>query len=328
MSGEGLYIFVGLVFVAAYFLFQGLVVPVFGESRQARKRLQARLAEIDEVELVRAGHSMSSIMREKYLRDLSPFEQLLESMPAMEALAALIEQSGRKILAYRLVLFAVLLGVVVGLGAWEYTRIWFVSVFAGLLGFIAPFLKINGEKNARLALFEEQLPECIDIMRRAILAGHPFNATLKMVSEDMKEPAAKEFGIAFADINYGNDVRHAMLGLLSRVPSVTVMALVTAILVQKETGGNLAEILERIAGVIRARFRFQRRVKTLSAEGRMSAWVLAMVPLGLFIFLQIRTPDYMPILLDDPNGRNIIAATFVWAVIGIFIMRRIIRVDV
>lgn len=328
MSGEGLYVFVGLVFLAVYFLLQGLVVPVFGESRQARKRLQERLAEIDDNEMGRTGQSMSSIMREKYLRDLSSFEQILESMPAMEALASLIEQSGRKILAYRLVLLAVVLAMVVGAAAWEYTRIWFVSAFAGLLAFAAPFLKINSDRNARLALFEEQLPECIDIMRRAILAGHPFNATLKMVAEDMKEPAAKEFGIAFADINYGNDVRHAMLGLLGRVPSVTVMALVTAVLVQKETGGNLAEILERISGVIRGRFRFQRRVKTLSAEGRMSAWVLSMVPLGLFLFLQLRTPEYMPILLDDPNGRNIVAATVVWAVIGIFIMRRIIRVDV
>jgi tight adherence protein B len=123
-------------------------------------------------------------------------------------------------------------------------------------------------------------------------------------------------------------VRRAMLGLLSRVPSVTVMALVTSILVQKETGGNLAEILEKIAVVIRGRFRFQRKVKTYTAEGRMSAWVLAMVPLVLFVALYFTSPDYLPTLLDDERGQKMIAYGCVSAVVGIFWIRKILRIEV
>jgi tight adherence protein B len=119
-----------------------------------------------------------------------------------------------------------------------------------------------------------------------------------------------------------------MLGLLARVPSVTVMALVTAILVQKESGGNLAEILEQISSVIRGRFRFQRRVRTLSAEGRMSAWVLCMIPLILVVAMTLVNPEYLPMLLNDPAGKQLAVFAVVWASIGIFFIRRIIRIEV
>jgi tight adherence protein B len=179
-----------------------------------------------------------------------------------------------------------------------------------------------------MAKFEEQLPEAIDLMKRALKAGHPFTSTLNLVAADMDDPVAKEFEITFNDISYGSDVRRAMLGLLSRVPSITVMALVTSILVQKETGGNLAEVLEQIAKVIRSRFRFYRKVRTLTAEGRMSAWVLALVPLVLFVTLQITSPFYLPVLLDDPRGQKLIIYGVVSGVIGIAWIRRIIRIEV
>ena len=144
----------------------------------------------------------------------------------------------------------------------------------------------------------------------------------------MDKPVAEEFEMTFNDISYGSDVRRAMLGLLQRVPSVTLMALVTSILVQKETGGNLAEVLEQIAKVIRGRFKFQRKVKTLTAEGRMSAWVLATVPLVLFATISITTPSYLPTLVDDPRGHNMIIFGCISGLIGIFWIRRIIRIEV
>jgi tight adherence protein B len=203
-----------------------------------------------------------------------------------------------------------------------------VAGVAFFMGAALPFIRIARARAQRFAKFEEQLPDAIDVMRRGMMAGHPFNATLKLVADDMDNPVKREFELTFADINYGNDVRRAMLGLLSRVPSVTVMALVTSVLVQKETGGNLAEILEQISKVVRARFRFQRRVRTLSAEGRMSAWVLAAVPLILFGAMMVINPDYMPMLFDDPFGQRILAGAVVWAVIGIFFLRKIIQIEV
>jgi tight adherence protein B len=144
----------------------------------------------------------------------------------------------------------------------------------------------------------------------------------------MEDPISREFELTFSDLNYGSDVRRAMLGLLARVPSVTLMALVTSVLVQRETGGNLAEILGRISSVIRGRFRFHRRVRTLSAEGRMSAWILGLVPLILFVAMLGMNPDYMLAFINDPDGKNIAIFSFVWASIGIFFIRRIIRIEV
>lgn len=322
---SGAQIFIVLVFATVVLLMQGLVVPVFGESAKTRKRLQKRMSEIEA-----AGNSeaFSSLLREKYLRRLSPLERRIESLPVMESLARRIEQAGRKILAYRLVLISLGIGVMALFGSWSYFRSPVVSVFIALLAAYSPFMKISMDRGKRMQAFEEQLPDAIDTMKRALKAGHPLGAALKLVGEELDDPVAGEFELTFGDINYGNDVRRAFLGLLSRVPSVSVMALVTSILVQKETGGNLAEILEKISIVIRGRFRFQRKVKTYSAEGRMSAWVLAMVPLFLFVALWFVTPDYLPVLLDDPRGQKLIAYGFVSAVVGIFWIRRILRIEV
>ena len=322
---NGLLIFIGLIFVAVFLLAQGLTIPVFGESAQARKRLKKKL---DEIESSSTDGAFSSLLREKYLRKLSPWERQLERLPRMEQLAESIEQSGNTFLAYRVVLLSFMLGLAAAFITWTIFRIWYVPIIAGLIAAYQPFMKISMDRTKRLALFEEQLPDAIETMTRALRAGHPFSAALKMIGDDFDDPIAKEFELTFGDINYGNDVRRAMLGLLSRIPTVTVMALVTAVLVQKESGGNLAEILERISTVIRGRFRLQRKVKTLSAEGRMSAWVLAMVPLGLFAVLMITSPDYLPVLVEDERGQKMIVGGLISACIGIFWIRRILRIEV
>ena len=324
MSG-GAQVFILLVFATVALLMQGLVVPVFGESAKARKKLKKR---IEEIEAAGEEESLSSLLREKYLRRLSPLERRLESLPAMEAVATRIEQAGHKILAYRLVLLSLAIGVTTLVVSWIYLRTPLVAIVAGLMATYAPFMKIGFDRVKRMHKFEEQLPDAIDTMKRALKAGHPLGSTLKLVAEEMDDPVAGEFELTFGEINYGNDVRRAMLGLLSRVPSVTVMALVTSILVQKETGGNLAEILEKISAVIRGRFRFQRKVQTYSAEGRMSAWVLAMVPLTLFATLWITQPDYLPILLEDPRGQKMVMYGMVSGVTGIFWIRKILRIEV
>jgi tight adherence protein B len=212
--------------------------------------------------------------------------------------------------------------------AWNFTRLPLAVALAVIVGAALPFFKVWNARSKRMERFEEQLPEAIDSMRRALRAGHPFNASIKLVAEDMEDPIAREFELTFSDINYGNDVRRAMLGLLQRVPSMNVMALVTSVLVQKETGGNLAEILGQISSVIRGRFRFQRRVTTLSAEGRLSGWILALIPFALCAMLTFTSPDYLPVLFEDPVGRQIIAGGFGSGILGIIWIRRIIRIDV
>ena len=322
---DGMIFFIGLIFVAVFFLVQGLAIPVFGESAQARKRLKKKLGDI---ESANDEEAYSSLLREKYLRKLAPWERYLEKLPRMEALAAFIEQSGSKHLAYRVVLLSIVLAAVAAFFTWSLLRVWHAPIIAGGIAAYVPFMRIMTKRKNRMALFEEQLPDAIETMTRALRAGHPFPAALKMIGDEFDDPIAGEFELTFGDINYGNDVRRAMLGLLSRIPTVTVMALVTAVLVQKESGGNLAEILERISAVIRGRFRLYRKIKTLSAEGRMSAWVLAMVPLGLFVVLMITTPDYLPSLVDDERGLKMIMASIVSATIASDWIRNILRIEV
>ena len=324
MSG-GLFVFLAMVFIAVFLLSQGLVVPVFGEGNKMRKRLKQRLAEIEQTD---DGDSIGSLLRQKYLQNLSPVERQLESLPIFEDLRRMISQAGYTILAYRLVLISIVLCISGGTLAWFLTRMPIAAIAAAILGFALPIIKVWNARRERMMKFEEQLPDAIDSMKRALKAGHPFSATLKLVAEDMDDPIAREFELTFADVNYGNDMRRAMLGLLQRVPSLTVMALVTSVLVQKETGGNLAEILDQISKVIRGRFRFQRRVRTLSAEGRMSAWILALVPLILFAVITVTTPDYLPVLIEHPVGKNLILAGVILAVIGIAWVRKIIRIEV
>jgi tight adherence protein B len=318
-------IFVAMIFVTVFLLMQGLVVPVFGESAKARKRL---LKKLDQIQSVTEGDAYSSILREKYLRRLSPWERQLERLPAMESLAAIIEQAGKKYLAYRVVLLSAILGIGAAVFAWVMTRMAIAPVIAGAIGAYLPYMAISRYRAKRMAKIEEQIPDAIDTMSRALRAGHPFNATLRMIAEDLDEPIASEFELTFGDMNYGNDLRRAMLGLLSRVPSVTMMALVTSVLVQKETGGNLAEILKQISAVVRGRFKLHRKVRTLSAEGRMSAWVLALVPLILFAVISVTTPDYLPLLVNDPRGQKMIIYGMISGALGILWIRRILRIEV
>jgi tight adherence protein B len=246
----------------------------------------------------------------------------------MERLGRMVEQAGHGYRAYRVVMLGLVLAVVGALLVEFWFPIWWwAGLLAGFVLFWMPILKVSSDRSRRFAAFEEQLPDALDSMVRALKAGHPFNETLRLVADEQKGVVAQEFGLTFADINYGNDVRRAMLGLLERMPSMTVMMLVTSILLHRETGGNLTEILERLSSLIRGRFRFQRKVKTLSAEGRMSAWVLVAIPFVLTVALMLTTPDYLPMLLKEPIGHKLIASAFTAMLLGIFWIRKLIRIE-
>ncbi|MDP3816043.1 type II secretion system F family protein [Pseudomonas sp.] len=325
IPSEFILAFLGMVFTAVFLLSQGLVVPVFGEASRVRKRIRARLHVVE-----RASNlpNMQTVLRQKYLKRLSPLEVSLEQLPAMEALAQMIEQAGHNYRAYRVLLLGLVLAAAAGILLWLFTQLWWVALPVALAVFWVPLLKLSRDRGKRFAQFEEGLPDALDAMCRALRAGHPFNETLRLVAEEHKGAVAHEFGLTFADINYGNDVRRAMLGLLERMPSMTVMMLITSVLIHRETGGNLTEVLERLSSLIRGRFRFQRKVKTLSAEGRMSAWVLVSVPFVLTILIMVTTPEYIPILIKEPVGQKLATAAFGAMVVGIFWIRKIIQIQV
>lgn len=322
---NGLWLFVLLVFCTVVLLLQGTVVPVFSDSRKMSKRIQARLQRLADAS---GGPEFTSLLREKYLRELSSFERTLEALPGMERLARILEQAGRQSPAYRLVLLSLGLSAGLAIVGWIMSRWWPVMLAGATIGMALPFVEVMRERAKRFARFEEQMPDAIDMIQRALKAGHPFGHCLKLVSEDMDEPISREFEMTFADLSYGNDPRRALFGLLQRVPSVSVTALITAVIVQREAGGNLAENLAKISGVIRGRFRFQRRVKTLSAEGRLSGWILSMMPLVLFGVLWLMHPEYVGRLTEHPKGPTLISGAVALGAIGIFWIRRLVRLEV
>lgn len=325
IPSEFILIFLGMVFLSVFLLSQGMTVPVFGEASRVRKRIRERLGALEQI----GGQpNMQVVLRQKYLKRLSPLEAALEQLPGMERLGRMVEQAGHGYRAYRVVMLGLVLAVVGALLVEFWFPIWWwAGLLAGFVLFWMPILKVSSDRSRRFAAFEEQLPDALDSMVRALKAGHPFNETLRLVADEQKGVVAQEFGLTFADINYGNDVRRAMLGLLERMPSMTVMMLVTSILLHRETGGNLTEILERLSSLIRGRFRFQRKVKTLSAEGRMSAWVLVAIPFVLTVALMLTTPDYLPMLLKEPIGHKLIASAFTAMLLGIFWIRKLIRIE-
>ncbi len=318
-------VILAMVFISVFILLASLSIPTFGEQRRVKKRLQQRLGEISAES---DQPSISSLLRSRYLKKLNPMERQLESLPGMESLARLIEQSGRQTMAYKVVLLSLLLGAVGFIFVLLLVNYLPVALVAAAVLVLAPYLRLLYLRSKRLREFESQLPEAIDIIKRALLTGHPFSESLNLVAEGLEGPVSLEFGITYSDLSYGSDLRRAMLGLLERVPSVTLMAFVTAVLVQKETGGNLAEILENIGSVIRGRFRFQRRVKTLSAEGRLSAWILMLVPFGLFFLIYLTTPDYLSILVKSPDGQQLVVISFVLMLTGALWIRRLLRIEV
>lgn len=316
--------FLAMVFIAVFLLASAVIVPTFGTEASAAKRLRGRIRGLtDSLEPHTRG-----LLRERYLKQLSPLERSLESLPRMDRLAAMLDQAGLRVPAYRVVLLSVLLALVAAVIVSAVTLQPWYAVPAGLAAFLLPYARIHWLRRSRLQNFEAQLPEALDMLSRALRAGHPFTDALRMVGEEMPEPMGGELSATYNDLNYGIGMRDGFVNLLIRVPSLSLTAVVTAVFVQRETGGNLAEVLDKIAAVVRGRFRLHRRVRTLSAEGRLSAWVLTLVPFALAAVVSITTPTYLPMLLDDPIGKQMLAFATIAMVAGIFWVSRVIRIRI
>ena len=317
-------IFLGMVFLAVFLLARALMVPTFGTEARTAKMLRKRVKDVVES----FDSDAQSLMREKHLRDKSGLEKLLDRLPGMESLERTMLQAGKETPAYKVILLSAAVAIVSGSIAWyAQIGIW-GTLGAVVISAVLPIGRLRAQRDKRLAKFEEQLPDAINVMGRALQAGHPFSDAMHLVAEEMKDPIALEFRTTYSDMNYGMTPKNAFYNLLDRVPSVSLMALVTAILIQRETGGNLAEVLNKIAGVIRDRFRFQRKVMSLSAEARLSAWILALIPFVLAAIMMVASPDYLPMLKNDPQGRNLIMIGFGSIIIGVFWMRKLIRIKV
>lgn len=314
-----------MVFIVGFLLSQAFVRPLMGTGRKARKRLRARINDLAEDA---KGAQTVSLVRARYIRDLSPLERALLRLPGMDALQTLVLQAGSEKPPHRVLILCIAISVAGGMAAATVIGWGLEATLLGLLSAALPILQLRQQRAKRLAKFEEQLPDALTVAARALRAGLPFGEALQLVSREMADPIGKEFGIVFTEVNYGGDVRAALLGMLERVPSVAVMAMVTSVLIQRETGGNLAEVMDKLAAVVRERFRFQRTVRTLSAEGRLAAWILTSLPFLMAGAISVLNPDYLPMMSKDPTGRTLIMVAFAFLVVGVIWLQRVVKIDV
>ncbi|MBL1378438.1 type II secretion system F family protein [Zobellella iuensis] len=318
-------IFLALVGLAVVCLSMALFVPVtqprLKYSAMLKRRVQALAEENRE-------QAQASIYRTKKLDSLSPLLRRIETLPLMERVAFSLDLAGSRLYAWQLVLMVAVGTAVLVLASW----FWLYNIWLSLLLLVLPTLathfKLKRNYLQRLALYEQQLPEALDIMKRGLQAGYSFAETIKLISEQMPNPMGREFALVFADINYRKDVRKAMTGLLERVPSISNMALISAVQVQRETGGNLVGNIDKLARIIRDRFKFNRQLRTLSAEGRMSGWILVLTPFALFALMFVTTPSYVIELVGTPEGNRLMMFGGAGMAIGTWWISKIIKIEV
>ena len=233
----------------------------------------------------------------------------------------------------KLSLGVVVLGTVV-LGAAAFgvllvtTRLMSVAILGGIALFALPYLVIKYLATRRLAKFEEQFPEAIDLMARALRAGHAFTTALGMAADEVAEPAGREFRLVHDRQNFGMALADALRDMARRVPLIDARFFVTAVLTQRESGGNLAEVLDNLAALMRERFKVKRQVRAISAHGRITGWVLTFLAPSIAAILIVIAPAHMAVMVEDRIGIEMIVGALVLQVIGVITIRRIIDIEV
>ena len=290
-----------------------------GAARVAR-RLQAMYT-------ASGGEQAMSITKQRPLSAHPFLQSLLEGVPGARRLDQLLQAGMRWLVASFLAYCA--LGAMAGLLLASALPLpWYARLGVSVGGAALPYLLVRRARNRRLARIEQQLPDALDLMGRAMRAGHAFPTALKMVGEEMTGPLADEFRAVFDEVSFGVAMADALGNLAVRVPSTDLRYFVIAVLIQRETGGNLTELLSSISAIIRDRLKLLGQVRVLSAEGRMSAWVLGLLPFGAALMMHLMNPQFIAVLYTDPGGRKMVGVALGLLMVGVIGIRKIINIRV
>ncbi len=240
----------------------------------------------------------------------------------------ILEQSRLDWSAGTLLVLAIGMGLTFGLTALVVTSSLAVTALTIGIGASLPFLYVGHRRRARFRQFEEEFPEAIDLLTRAIRAGHPLSAALGMVGEEGPPEVAIEFRRAFEEQRFGIPFEEALLGIVDRTDLVDVRIFAIAVLIQREVGGNLAEILENLAHTVRRRFYVRRQLRTYTAQGRMTGYTLAALPLVVGFSIFLMEPEYMRVLFTESFGKVLVVTSVVLQILGALWIRKIIRIDI
>jgi tight adherence protein B len=318
--------FVVLLFAAAILAFEGAWLWWSGTHGSGARRIAKRLRLM--AGRGEGGGDKLSILKQRRYSASPPLDHALRRIPQTALIERLLLQAGAR---WTVAQFLAGSGVALIVGLllpmfWPMPVMPALGVAAGAL--LLPYGLLLRVRGARLRKLEEQLPETADFLGRALRAGHSFANVLQMVGDELPDPIAGEFKFAYEEINYGVPMNEALYNLATRVPLTDLRYLVIAVLIQRESGGNLAEILDNISRLIRARLKLLGQVRVLSAEGRMSAWVLGLMPIAMLMVMSLANPKYISVLWTDPTGVRLLWYAAGASVIGVLWMRRVVRIRV
>jgi tight adherence protein B len=324
-----------VVVFLAFVLGVALVMGLFlGATRlpglMLQRKLDQRLQEVSTpiADQERSAESGAMLLKGEKGGALGALDRLAASTARGSALAKWIEQSGVKAGPGKILLLAALCAAIFAAAAGVITRAPWAFPLGGGLGFTVPFVLLRMKRRRRLYAFEEQFPEALDLISRALKAGHAFATGLKMVADEMPEPVGPEFRKTFDEQNFGLPLKDALDNLTQRIPSLDVRFFATAVLIQRETGGNLSEILENLAHVVRERFKILRQVRVYTAHGRLTGYVLLGLPAFLSIALMFINPDHMNLLFRERMGQQMLMAALVMQVCGYIWIQKVIKIEV
>ena len=298
----------------------------FVDTPLTRRKMMTRLAAIQEVEA--RNDEVPDVLRRELLSDLPIFNRVLQAAPGIPKLRLFLEQGaiGMQVGTFVLIvaalpIFTFVLFLIGG-------RPLYQGVIAGLLASAVPFVTTAVKRRQRFDKFEEQFPEAMDLLGRAVRAGHAFTTGFELISKELPDPVGEEFRVAFQQQNLGLPLRDALQNMAIRMPLPDVRIFVSALQIQREAGGNLGEILDMMSYVVRERFKLRRQVRIFTAEGRMSSYMLTAIPTVALIGMQILQPDYIKPLFTDVRGQMALTVGVVLQVIGYLIIRKIIKIKI
>jgi tight adherence protein B len=324
---DGVYYgFAVLLFAATILMIEGAYLWWADNHGGGAQRIARRLRIMSDGP--RGGAERISILKQRRYSTNDTLDQLLHSLPPARRIDSLLQQAG---VQWSIAQFgawsAALLCAGVGLG-----QIWPVPLLIRCMIAVAfmgiPYSLLRRARRLRLHKIEAQLPEAADFLARAMRAGHSFTNVLQMVGTELPEPLSGEFRTAHEEINYGVPMHEALSNLAARIPLTDLRYLVIAVLIQREAGGNLAEILGNISHIIRERLKLVAQVRVLSAEGRMSAWVLGLLPFAVMVGMTLSSPTYISVLWTDPVGVRLLWYGAGMILVGILWLRKLIRIRI
>jgi len=294
----------------------------------AARKLDQRLREVATPAGDADSASDDSIVKRVEKGALPGVDRLLAQTNAGTWLSKLIEQSGAKTTPGTIVLVSVMLALGGAFLASFFIHQPLALPFIAIVGGVAPYGWLVHRRSSRLKRFEEQFPEALDLLSRAIKAGHAFQTAMGMVADELPEPVGPEFKKSFDQQNFGLPLRDALNGMAERVAILDVRFFVTAVLIQRDTGGNLSEILDNLAHVVRERFKIRRQIRVHTAHGRFTGYVLLALPAALAVALSFINPEHMGLLFHERMGQMMLIGAIVMQTIGYVWIRQVIKIEV